>query len=111
MHFFDAYNCNYTTKLVSQICLDEEVEESTGRYWLRQRRNLGHLAIRRTRKLSDKLRMKSEVTKSICKMFVDPKQNPVRDQLYEAQIQFHDICPEAPIATETERAYTERSQV
>jgi hypothetical protein len=91
MRFFDAYDRDHATKPVSQICLDEEVKESTGRYWLRQRRNLGHLAMRRTRKLSDKLGMKSKVTKSMCKMLVDPKQNPVRDQLYEAQIQFHNI--------------------
>ena len=91
MRFFDAYDRDHTTKPVSQICRDEEVEDSTSRYWLSQRRNLGHLVIRRTRKLSDKLGMKSKVTKSMYKMLVDPKRNPVRDQLYEAQIQFYNI--------------------
>ena len=89
--FFNAYDRDHATKSFRQLCVDEDVGESTGRYWLRQRRNLGHLAIRRTRKLSDKLGMKSKVTKTICKMLVDPKQNPIRDQLYEAQLTFHDL--------------------
>lgn len=33
----------------------------------------------------------SRVTKSMCKMLVDPAKNPIRDQLYEAQIAHHNI--------------------
>jgi hypothetical protein len=89
--FFNIYDRDYDNISFRQLCRNEDVDEGTGRYWLRQRRNLGHLAMRRTRKLSDKLGMKSKVTKTMCKMLVDPTQNPVRDQLYEAQITFHNL--------------------
>ena len=36
MRFFDAYDRDHATKPIDQICLDEKVGESTGRYWLRQ---------------------------------------------------------------------------
>ena len=89
--FFNAYDRDHTDKSFRQLCRDKEVDKGTGRYWLRQRRNLGHLAMRKTRKLSNKLRIKSKVTKSICQMLVDPKRNPLRDQLYEAQIDYYKI--------------------
>jgi hypothetical protein len=41
--------------------------------------------------MSIKLGKPSKVTKSICKMLVDPARNPVRNQLYDAQIGFHNI--------------------
>jgi transposase len=89
--FFNAYDRDHTTKSMRQLCLDKGVGESTGRYWLRQRRNLGYLALRRTRKLSNKLGQKSKVTKAMCQMLVDPIRNPFRDQVYDAQITEHNI--------------------
>jgi hypothetical protein len=38
-----------------------------------------------------KLGRKSKVTKSMCQMLVDPTRNPVRDQHYNAQIEFHNL--------------------
>jgi hypothetical protein len=45
-----------------------------------------------TRELSKKkLRRKSKVTKSMCQMLVDLTRNPVRDQHYNTQIEFHNL--------------------
>jgi hypothetical protein len=52
---------------------------------------MGSLAYRTTRKISTKLRRRSKVTKSICKILVNPARNPVRNQLYDAQIRFYNI--------------------
>ena len=52
---------------------------------------MGSLAYRSLRKRSTKLSRPSKVTKSMYKMLVDLARNPVRDQLYEAQIQYHGI--------------------
>jgi transposase len=65
--------------------------EGTGRLWVKQRENMGSLAYRSLRKRSTNLGRPSKVTKSMCQMLVDPERNPVRDQLYEAQIEFHGI--------------------
>jgi hypothetical protein len=65
--------------------------ESKGRYWRDQRANIGYAAVCRTRGISKKLRGKSKVTVVMCKMLVDPKRNPVHDQLYKAQIKYHNL--------------------
>lgn len=49
------------------------------------------MALRSTRKVSKKLGRKSKVTKAMCQMLVDPTRNPVRDQHYEAQIEYHNL--------------------
>jgi hypothetical protein len=74
-----------------QICREIGTSEGTGRRWNKERRNLGSIAYRSTRNRSTKLGRPSKVTKSMCKMLVDPAQNPVRDQLYEAQIEYHSL--------------------
>jgi hypothetical protein len=92
MRFFDAYDKEHHTKSFRQLCRDEKVDETTGRRWKRQRENFGHLAMRSTRGLSKKkLGRKSKVTKSMCQMLVDPTRNPVRDQHYNTQIEFHNL--------------------
>ena len=52
---------------------------------------MGVMALRSTRKVSKKLGRKSKVTKAMCQMLVDPTRNPVRDQHYEAQIEYHNL--------------------
>lgn len=52
---------------------------------------MGSQGVRTTRKISKKLGRPSKVTKSICQMLVDPARNPIRDQLYKAQIEYHGI--------------------
>jgi hypothetical protein len=52
---------------------------------------MGYAAVRRTREISKKLGEKSKVTPVMCKILVDPKRNPVRDQLYKAQIKYYNL--------------------
>lgn len=70
---------------------EEHTDEGTARRWIKQRENMGSLAYRRTRKMSNKLGRRSKVTKKVCKMLVSPSQNPVRNQPFDAQIEFHNI--------------------
>ncbi|KAG9236379.1 hypothetical protein BJ875DRAFT_230041 [Amylocarpus encephaloides] len=90
IRFFDAFDRNRNLKSFRQICRDEGVNHCTGLRWKRQRENIGALALRTTRGTSKKLGRRSKVTTAICKMLVNP-QNPVRDQLYEAQIAYHNL--------------------
>jgi hypothetical protein len=89
--FFQAYDKEYTSKSLRAIARDESTTERTARRWLKQRENIGSLAYRYTRKLSKKLGRPSKVTKSMCKILVDPAKNPIRNQPYEAQITYYKI--------------------
>ena len=89
--FFQAYDKEHTSKSLRAIARDESTTERTARRWIKQRETIGSLAYRHTRKMSKKLGKPSKVTKSMCKILVDPAQNPVRNQPYDAQIGFHDI--------------------
>jgi len=89
--FYDAYDRDYNEKSLRQIARETPTSEGTARRWLRQRESLGSIAYRTTRKRSTKLGRPSKVTKSMCKMLVNPSKNPVRDQPYEAQIEYHHI--------------------
>src|ERR1700712_3516703 len=91
MKFFKAYDKDCKVKSFRAICRDEDEAESTARGWMTQRRNLGLLANRRTRKLSKRLGKPSKITPAMCRMLVDPKQNPVRNQLYDVQIEYHKL--------------------
>lgn len=89
--FYDAWDKDHNEKSIRQICREIGTSEGTGRLWNKQRESLGSLAYRSLRKRSTKLGRPSKVTKSMCKMLVDPAKNPVRDQLYEAQIKHHHL--------------------
>ena len=89
--FYTAYDKEIRFKSVRQIAYDSKTPESTARRLLKQRENMGSLAYRTTRMKSHKLRRPSKVTKSISKMLIDLAKNPIRDQLYEAQIAYCNI--------------------
>ncbi|KAH7317614.1 hypothetical protein BKA65DRAFT_514824 [Rhexocercosporidium sp. MPI-PUGE-AT-0058] len=89
MKFFKAYDDNIKVKSFRAICRDKDEKESTARGWITQRRNLSLLANRRTRKLLKRLGKPLKMTPAMCCMLVNLKQNPVRNQLYEAQIEYH----------------------
>jgi hypothetical protein len=82
--FYDAYDKDHNEKSLRQIARDEGTTDGTAGRWLRQRESLGSIAYRSSRKRSTKLGRPSKVTKPMCKMLVNPAQNPVRDQPYEA---------------------------
>ncbi|KAH7370668.1 hypothetical protein BKA65DRAFT_488999 [Rhexocercosporidium sp. MPI-PUGE-AT-0058] len=89
--FFNAFDRDHDSKSFRQICRDEHVKPTTGLRWKRQRENMGHMAMRTTRGVSKKLGRRSKVTRAMCQMLIDPKRNPVRDQLYEAQIEYFNL--------------------
>jgi len=89
--FFTIYDKDHTSRSLRSIAADANTTEGTGRRWLKQRGNMGSLAYRHTRPMSKKLGKPSKVTKSMCKMLVNPAKNPVRNQPYDAQITYHKI--------------------
>ena len=66
-------------------------EIPTGARWLKQRDKIGSPTHRKTRQRSKVLGRRSRVSKETCKMVVSPRRNPVRDQPYEAQIDYHNL--------------------
>ncbi|PMD18510.1 hypothetical protein NA56DRAFT_245081 [Hyaloscypha hepaticicola] len=91
IRFFHAYDKEISFKSLRHMASEEHTDEGTARRWIKQRENMGSLAYRRTRKMSNKLGRRSKVTKKVCKMLVSPSQNPVRNQPFDAQIEFHNI--------------------
>src|SRR5277367_590794 len=89
--FFNAWDARDATDTLGAICKVAETTEPTARRWLKQREQLGSPALRRTRKLSNRLGRRSKVSDETCQMLVSPSRNPVRDQLYEAQIEYHHL--------------------
>lgn len=89
--FFAAVDKNAGAIPFRKLCELESVNHTTGLRWMDQRKNMGNLAMRSTRKVSQKLGRQSKVTKKMAQMLVNPKLNPVRDQLYEAQIEYHQL--------------------
>ena len=92
MRFFDAFDRDSSTKSHRQIARENDIPWTTAYRWMRQRETMGSLAMRQTRRVSkSKLGRPSKVTPAMCAMLVNPAQNPVRDQLYEAQIEFYHL--------------------
>jgi transposase len=108
--FFDAYNGNKEGKSLRSITSENNISEGCGRKWLKQREIIGSLAQRSTRGRSTKLGQRSKVTKSMCKMLVDPVKNPVRKAQYEAQIQYHNLPVQQHQLRRKLKEYTNRGQ-
>jgi transposase len=89
--FFEAFDKRDNAESLRSVSKAVDIPESTARRWLHERNQLGSKAYRRTRNLSDRLGRKSRVSDETCKMLVSPSRNPVRDQLYEAQIEYFQL--------------------
>jgi hypothetical protein len=89
--FYNAYDSRYKDETLTAIAADCGTTQPTASRWLHQRSILGSPAYRHTRKISKRLRRRSKVTDEMYKMLVSPPRNPVRDQAYEAQIEYHGI--------------------
>lgn len=76
------------SKPIKEICIQENVPERTGRYWLHQRSVLGNAANRRTGKYRSG--RKQKVSDKHLDQLLD-QDNPVRDQHYECQIDHFNI--------------------
>jgi hypothetical protein len=89
--FYDAYDARTLGRSWRSFCAKKKVPESTARYWLYQRSIIGSDAYRKTRQRSKNLGRNFKHPPSLYKKLVNPDQNPVRDQVYEAQIAFHEL--------------------
>ena len=89
--FFDYWDRDHNKKSMNVIAREAGTTAPTGRRWLQQRRNMGSMAYRSTRKRSKVLGAKSRISKTTCEMLVNPNKNPVRKARYEAQIEYHHL--------------------
>lgn len=67
-----------------------KTSKSTAERWLRERDTLGRDAYRRQRRNSSKLGRTSKITKEVVDSLLDDT-NPVRNQIWEAQIEHHKL--------------------
>lgn len=91
LSFFRAYDNRHEGENIRAIATAENITFRTANRWLQQRRELGSPAYRRLRKRSQHLGRASRISQEQCQMLVSPTRNPVRDQLYEAQIKYHKL--------------------
>lgn len=91
VRFYDAWDHRSPTRTLRALERQFGLSHPNGQRWLDQRAQYGSPAYQRTRKLSNNLGAPSKVTKETCEMLVSPSRNPVRDQQYEAQIEYHKL--------------------
>jgi hypothetical protein len=108
--FYYAYDSREAGLSDRAFFRDFGINRSTGLLWLRQRRILGSPAYRRTRQYSSKLGRPSKLSKESYKMLVSPSRNPVRNQHYEAQIEFHKLDVKPRTIQRNLKRYTEQGQ-
>jgi hypothetical protein len=89
--FFNALFRKRGKKSLRSILAKIGILEAYSRKWKKQNKELSPIAKRKTRQRSQVLKRKSKVTKSIYKMLCSPSRNPVKKQLYKAQIAFYKI--------------------
>ncbi|PQE27819.1 phosphoribosylformylglycinamidine cyclo-ligase protein [Rutstroemia sp. NJR-2017a WRK4] len=89
--FFDVLARDYGTKSLCRISAVYGISEGCGRKWIKQWKEKGNLARKRSRLESKVLGYKSRVSKEIYKMLVSPSRNPLRKHPYEAQIEYFKI--------------------
>jgi hypothetical protein len=97
--FFNAYDNRDQSQSERAFFDDSPIDRTTGRAWLRKRELLGDIAYRRDRPQSEILGRKEIIPPEQYQVLVSPSQNPVRDQLYEAQLEYHHL----PISVRTLR--------
>jgi hypothetical protein len=91
VRFYEECDRASPSRSRSSLALDFAPSRRTGLRWLKERDQLGDIAMRSLRKRSNRLGRPSKVTVDVCKMLVSPSRNPVRDQHYDAQIEYHKL--------------------
>jgi hypothetical protein len=94
--FFDAYDSKENDVGVARLCrkLDFNLPPSTARLWLNQRDLLGSPALRRTRRLANRLGRKSKVSASDLKALIN-QEDPIHKAPYKDQAETLDGDPAA----------------
>ena len=87
-HFFSKIQAYSSLRAAAKA---EHIPFSTAQRWAKQRKDYGSPSLRRTRPLSNKLGRREKLSPEIYKKLVSPSRNPVRNQLYEAQIQYYNL--------------------
>jgi hypothetical protein len=89
--FFNAYDKQSSSSSIRSVAAQYGIADKTARRWLHEREIHGSIAYRRSRKRSIRLGRLPKLSHDTCEMLVSPSRNPVRNQLYEAQIQYHNL--------------------
>ncbi|PQE09038.1 phosphoribosylformylglycinamidine cyclo-ligase protein [Rutstroemia sp. NJR-2017a BBW] len=89
--FFNAFDNKSPRTSISAIERRLHIGHGTGSKWLKDRDKFGFNGYYRVRKVSNNLGPHPRHSPRKFKALVDPAQNPVRNQRYEAQIAFHDL--------------------
>jgi hypothetical protein len=89
--FFNAYDARNSPENHLTIARRQNITSPTARRWLRQREIFGSPSYHRIRKCSDNIGRPKKITREQCQMLISPSRNPVRDQLYDAQLEYHNI--------------------
>ena len=88
--FYKEYDLRCSSESLRAIAKSLEVPESSARLLLRQRALLGNKAYRKLRPQSQNLGRKQTVPPETLQMLIS-EENPVRNQPYDRQIEFHQI--------------------
>jgi hypothetical protein len=91
LRFYDALDGRKPGESVPSFATRFGIARSTAYYLIEQRKKLGDNAYHHTRKLSNSLGRNLRHSPETYKQLVDPVSNPVRDQVYEVQLQYHNI--------------------
>ena len=89
--FFDAWDARPKGESQRAFCNRTKYLRTTTQRWLDQRDQLGDIAYRHTRQLSNRLGRPSRVQKKHVKKLLDPKINSVRHEPLEVQIAEFDL--------------------
>ena len=90
LRFYHALDIKPASQSIGDFAKDQCLSRTTAYDLIRQRKENGDAAYRRSRKLSCKLGRPRKIDPSISRMLVNPK-NPVRDKKYPVQIDHHGL--------------------
>ena len=87
-HFYATWDAREEGEGRNAFCDRTGYRRSTTSKWLKQRKELGSPAYRRTRKLSNKLGRVSKIQKKHVKLLLNHQKNPYRGQRLEVMIEY-----------------------
>ncbi|KAM3071065.1 hypothetical protein ACMFMG_009972 [Clarireedia jacksonii] len=91
IRFYDTLDSRKPKESVPSFATRFGIARSTVYYLIEQRKKFGDNAYHHTRKLSNNLGPPLRHSPETYKQLVDPASNPVRDQVYKVQLQYHNI--------------------
>ena len=89
--FFEAWDSRTPSKSLRKITSLQGIDKKTGSNWLKQRRELGSAAYRRSRPRSEVLGRRSRIQKKHTKTLVNHEKNPVRGECLKVQIEYFNL--------------------